>query len=255
MGRHERSRGSRRGPATCAMGAVGVSKLRQFGPGLAVGQQGADRARDEHHPGRQRRAARGDAARRARRRAGRGRRPFRRRVPRHRRACTRSSAATAASTRRWPRTASSAPPSAWRCTACGRSPEIQFADFIYPAFDQIVNELAKMRYRSGGEYPAPLVIRTPFGGGIRGGHYHSQSPEALFIHTPGLKVVMPVEPGRRQGPAAGAHPRRRSGHLHRAQARLPRRQGRGARRATTPSRSGKAKVVRERRRAGARSLC
>src|SRR5687768_18078877 len=73
-------------------------------------------------------------------------------------------------------------------------PEIQFADFIFPAFDQIVNELAKFRYRSGGQYPCPVVIRTPVGGGIRGGHYHSQSPEALFIHTPGLKVVAPSNP-------------------------------------------------------------
>lgn len=73
-------------------------------------------------------------------------------------------------------------------------PEIQFADFIYPAFDQIVNELAKFRYRSGGQFPCPVVIRTPVGGGIRGGHYHSQSPEALFIHTPGLKVVSPSTP-------------------------------------------------------------
>jgi 2-oxoisovalerate dehydrogenase E1 component beta subunit len=73
-------------------------------------------------------------------------------------------------------------------------PEIQFADFIFPAFDQIVNELAKFRYRSGGNFPCPVVIRTPVGGGIRGGHYHSQSPEALFIHTPGLKVVTPSNP-------------------------------------------------------------
>src|SRR4051812_43730135 len=73
-------------------------------------------------------------------------------------------------------------------------PEIQFADFIYPAFDQIVNELAKFRYRSGGQYPCPVVIRTPVGGGIRGGHYHSQSPETFFIHTPGLKVVAPSNP-------------------------------------------------------------
>lgn len=72
--------------------------------------------------------------------------------------------------------------------------EIQFADFIYPAFDQIVNELAKYRYRSGGQYSCPLVIRTPSGGGIRGGHYHSQSPEAYFVHTAGLKVVMPSNP-------------------------------------------------------------
>jgi pyruvate dehydrogenase E1 component beta subunit len=73
-------------------------------------------------------------------------------------------------------------------------PEIQFADFIYPAFDQIVSEAAKFRYRSGGEYPCPMVIRTPVGGGIRGGHYHSQSPESLFIHTAGLKVVCPSNP-------------------------------------------------------------
>lgn len=73
-------------------------------------------------------------------------------------------------------------------------PEIQFADFIYPAFDQIVSELAKLRWRSGGEYPAKVVLRVPVGGGIRGGLYHSQSPEALFIHTPGLKVVCPSNP-------------------------------------------------------------
>ena len=72
--------------------------------------------------------------------------------------------------------------------------EIQFSDFIYPAFDQIVNELAKYRYRSGGEYPCPMVIRTPVGGGIRGGHYHSQSPEALFCHQAGLIVVQPSNP-------------------------------------------------------------
>ncbi|HEY0190688.1 MAG TPA: alpha-ketoacid dehydrogenase subunit beta [Kofleriaceae bacterium] len=73
-------------------------------------------------------------------------------------------------------------------------PEIQFGDFIFPAFDQIVNELAKFRYRSGGHYPCPVVIRTPVGGGIRGGHYHSQSPEALFVHTPGLVVITPSNP-------------------------------------------------------------
>jgi pyruvate dehydrogenase E1 component beta subunit len=72
--------------------------------------------------------------------------------------------------------------------------EIQFADFIWPAYDQIVNELAKYRYRSGGEYSAKLVIRTPVGGGIRGGHYHSQHPEAAFIHVAGLKVVCPSNP-------------------------------------------------------------
>jgi 2-oxoisovalerate dehydrogenase E1 component beta subunit len=73
-------------------------------------------------------------------------------------------------------------------------PEIQFADFIYPAFDQIVSELAKLRWRSGGEYPAKVVIRAPFGGGIRGGLYHSQSPESFFVHVAGLKVVCPSNP-------------------------------------------------------------
>jgi 2-oxoisovalerate dehydrogenase E1 component beta subunit len=59
--------------------------------------------------------------------------------------------------------------------------EIQFADYIFPAYDQIVNELAKMRYRTGNQYSAPVIIRTPYGGGIHGGHYHSQSPEAQCI--------------------------------------------------------------------------
>src|SRR5687767_7323541 len=78
-------------------------------------------------------------------------------------------------------------------------PEIQFADFIFPAYDQIVSELAKYRYRSGGEYSAKMVIRTPVGGGIRGGHYHSQSPEAQFIHVAGLKVVCPSNPSDAKG--------------------------------------------------------
>jgi pyruvate dehydrogenase E1 component subunit beta len=73
-------------------------------------------------------------------------------------------------------------------------PEIQFADFIWPAYDQIVNELAKLRYRSGGDQTAKMVIRTPVGGGIRGGHYHSQHPEAQFAHVAGLKVVCPSNP-------------------------------------------------------------
>ncbi|MDU0111723.1 transketolase C-terminal domain-containing protein [Psychrosphaera aquimarina] len=70
--------------------------------------------------------------------------------------------------------------------------EIQFADYIFPAFDQIVNETAKFRYRSGNEFNVGnLVIRTPYGGGIAGGLYHSQSPEAYFAHTPGLQLVFP----------------------------------------------------------------
>lgn len=72
--------------------------------------------------------------------------------------------------------------------------EIQFADFIYPAFNQIVSEAAKMCYRSNGEWTVAMVIRAPYGGGIGGGLYHSQSVEAFFAHVPGLKVVIPSNP-------------------------------------------------------------
>ena len=72
--------------------------------------------------------------------------------------------------------------------------EIQFLDFIYPAFNQIVSDLAKFRYRSGGQYPVRMVVRTPYGGGIKGGLYHSQSTEAYFTHTPGLVVLTPSNP-------------------------------------------------------------
>jgi pyruvate dehydrogenase E1 component subunit beta len=77
--------------------------------------------------------------------------------------------------------------------------EIQFVDFIYPAFDQIVSEMSKMRWRSGGQYSCPVIVRAPYGGGIRGGLYHSQSPEAYFCHTAGLVVVIPSTPGDAKG--------------------------------------------------------
>lgn len=72
--------------------------------------------------------------------------------------------------------------------------EIQFADFIHPAFNQIVNEAAKFYYRSGGQWNVPMVIRAPYGGGISGALYHSQSVEAFFAHVPGLKIVIPSTP-------------------------------------------------------------
>jgi 2-oxoisovalerate dehydrogenase E1 component beta subunit len=72
--------------------------------------------------------------------------------------------------------------------------EIQFADYIYPGFDQIVSEAAKMRYRSAGEWSLPMVVRSPYGGGIFGGQTHSQSPEALFAHVAGIKTVIPSTP-------------------------------------------------------------
>ncbi|TRY30059.1 alpha-ketoacid dehydrogenase subunit beta [Aliiglaciecola sp. M165] len=78
--------------------------------------------------------------------------------------------------------------------------EIQFADYIFPAFDQIVNETAKFRYRSGSQFTCgSLTIRTPYGGGIAGGHYHSQSPEAFFAHIPGMKIVIPRNPYQAKG--------------------------------------------------------
>ena len=72
--------------------------------------------------------------------------------------------------------------------------EIQFMDFIFPAFDQIVSEMAKFRYRSGGMYTCPIVVRAPYGGGIKGASYHSQSGETHFVHTAGLKVIAPSTP-------------------------------------------------------------
>lgn len=72
--------------------------------------------------------------------------------------------------------------------------EIQFADFLYPAVNQIINEAAKMCYRSNGAWTVPMVIRAPYGGGIGGGLYHSQSVESIFAHVPGLKVVIPSTP-------------------------------------------------------------
>ena len=72
--------------------------------------------------------------------------------------------------------------------------EIQFADYIYPATDQLISEAARLRYRSGGEFTAPITVRAPCGGGIYGGQTHSQSPEAIFTHVCGLKTVMPSNP-------------------------------------------------------------
>jgi 2-oxoisovalerate dehydrogenase E1 component beta subunit len=72
--------------------------------------------------------------------------------------------------------------------------EIQFADYIYPAYDQLVSEAAKIRYRSAGDFTVPLTVRMPYGGGIYGGQTHSQSPEALFTHVAGLKTVIPSTP-------------------------------------------------------------
>ncbi|HET9231184.1 MAG TPA: alpha-ketoacid dehydrogenase subunit beta [Vitreimonas sp.] len=72
--------------------------------------------------------------------------------------------------------------------------EIQFADYMYPGYDQLVNEASRIRYRSAGDFAVPMTVRMPYGGGIRGGQTHSQSPEALFTHVAGLKTVIPSTP-------------------------------------------------------------
>jgi 2-oxoisovalerate dehydrogenase E1 component len=84
-------------------------------------------------------------------------------------------------------------------------PEIQFADFIHPAFDQIVSEVARLHYRSNGDWACPMVIRSPYGGGIRGALYHSQSIEAFYTHVPGLKVVVPSTVADAKGLLWSAH--------------------------------------------------
>jgi 2-oxoisovalerate dehydrogenase E1 component beta subunit len=96
--------------------------------------------------------------------------------------------------------------------------EIQFADYIYPATDQLVSEAARLRYRSAGEFWAPITVRTPCGGGIFGGQTHSQSPEAMFAHVCGLKTVMPSNPYDAKGLLISGDRGRRPGRVPRAQA-------------------------------------
>ena len=97
--------------------------------------------------------------------------------------------------------------------------EMQFIDFISRAFDLLTNFAAKNRYRTG--IGVPLVVRGPSGAGVHGGPYHSQTPEMYFVKTPGLKVVAPATAADAQGAPQGRDPRRRPGHLPRAQVPLP----------------------------------
>ena len=107
--------------------------------------------------------------------------------------------------------------------------EMQFADFVSCAWDHLVTVAAKQHYRAG--TPIPIVLRLPSGGGFSGGPFHSQNPESLFAHIPGLKVVCPATPEDAKGPARERDRGREPGPLLRAQAPLPADQGRGARRA------------------------
>ena len=99
--------------------------------------------------------------------------------------------------------------------------EIQFADFIFPAFNQIVSEAARMRYRSNNAVGVPITIRAPYGGGVHGALYHSQSVEAFFTHVPGLKIVIPSTPYDARGLLRSVDPRRGSGPVLRAQEDVP----------------------------------
>jgi 2-oxoisovalerate dehydrogenase E1 component beta subunit len=106
---------------------------------------------------------------------------------------------TAASTLPWPSRRSSVLPIGMAAAGRRPIPEIQFADYIHPAFDQIVSEAARVHYRSNGRWTCSITIRTPFGAGIHGALYHSQSIEAFYAHVPGLKVVVPSTPADVKG--------------------------------------------------------
>ena len=126
--------------------------------------------------------------------------------------------------------------------------EFQFADFIFPGFNQIVQEAARIRYRSNSDFGLPLVMRTPWGGGVHGALYHSQSIEAFFAHVPGLKVVAPSTPEDAKGMLIQAIEDRRSRPLPRAQEDLPPGQGRRSRRAIhDPVRQGEGRARGSRR--------
>ena len=109
--------------------------------------------------------------------------------------------------------------------------EIQFDGFVYPAYDQIVCQVAKIQFRSKGRVPMPMVIRIPFGGGIGAVEHHSESPEAQFAHTPGPQGRRLLQPGRRLLDDPAGHRVRRPGDLPGAEAAVPRRQGRARRHA------------------------
>ena len=96
--------------------------------------------------------------------------------------------------------------------------DFHFADFVTCGMDEFCNQAAKIRYMFGGQVKLPMVVWCPDGAGLRAAAQHSQSLEAWFVHTPGLKVVVPSEPGRRERPHEGLHPRRRPGDVLPAQA-------------------------------------
>ena len=108
--------------------------------------------------------------------------------------------------------------------------EMQYDAFSYPGLDQLINHVGRYRWRTRGKMSFPLTIRMPYGGGVRAPELHDDSPETYYVHTPGVKVAIPVDAGGREGPARGGDPRPRPGRDPRAEAPLPHVEGRRARR-------------------------
>ena len=107
--------------------------------------------------------------------------------------------------------------------------EMQYDAFSYPCLDQLITHVGRYRWRTGGKMTFPITIRMPYGGGVRAPELHDDSPETYYVHTPGIKVAIPVDARRREGPAGRGDPRSRPGRDPRAEARLPDRARRGAR--------------------------
>ena len=136
--------------------------------------------------------------------ARRGRRPRRRRLPRDGRAARPLRRRTAASTRRSPRPASSAPRSACAWPAGGRCARCSTTRSRIPCLDQLITHVGRYRWRTGGRMEFPITIRMPYGGGVRAPELHDDSPEAYYVHTPGIKVAIPSTPADAKGLLAAA---------------------------------------------------
>ena len=124
--------------------------------------------------------------------------------------------------------------------------EMQYDAFSYPSLDQLINHVGRYRWRTRGKMSFPLTIRMPYGGGVRAPELHDDSPETYYVHTPGVKVAIPCDAGRREGAPGGGDPRPRSGGRARAEAPLPHREGGGsgrrARRRRSASRASRARA-------------
>ena len=175
------------------------------------------------------------------------------------RACATASAPIAVSTRRSPRRASSAPPSACAWPAGGRSARCSTTPSRYPCLDQLITHVGRYRWRTGGKMEFPLVVRMPYGGGVRAPELHDDSPETYYVHTPGVKVAIPSTPADAKGLLAAAirdpdpvvDPRAEA-HLQDDAGRGARRRARRAARQGAPRPRGRRRLARRVRLDGAR---